>query len=98
MRPCASYRQQRGVTVLPWSRPGEAAERARTPSDTKPIGLAKRAMTELRIDLDQLSPADRRDLANALLQAAWRAALNEVRILLLDLLTEVDDSVLADVR
>ena len=55
-------------------------------------------MTELRIDLDQLSPADRRDLANALLQAAWRAALNEVRILLLDLLTEVDDVLLADVR
>ena len=52
-------------------------------------------MTELRIDLEQLSPAERRDLANALLQAAWRAALDEVRILLLDLLTEGDDVPLA---
>ena len=53
-------------------------------------------MTELRIDLDQLSPADCRDLANALLRAAWSAALEEVRILLLDLLTEVDGVLLAD--
>jgi hypothetical protein len=55
-------------------------------------------MTELRIDLDQLSPADRRDLANALLRAAWSAARDEVRILLLELVTEVDDGLLADVR
>jgi hypothetical protein len=55
-------------------------------------------MTELRIDLDQLSPADRRDLANALLRAAWSAALDEVRILLLELVIEVDDGLLADVR
>lgn len=55
-------------------------------------------MTELRIDLDQLSPAERRDLANALLRAAWSAALDEVRVLLFDLLAEVDDVLLADVR
>lgn len=55
-------------------------------------------MTELRVDLDQLSPAERRDLANALLRAAWSAALAETRILLLDLLTEVDDVLLADER
>jgi hypothetical protein len=77
---------------------GGAAERAAAASRTKPIGLADRAMTQLRIDLEQLSPADRRDLANALLRAAWSAALNEVRILLLDLLTEVDDVLLADPR
>jgi hypothetical protein len=54
-------------------------------------------MTELRIDLEQLGPADRRDLANALLRAAWSATLDEVRILLLDLLTEVDDALLSEV-
>lgn len=74
------------------------AERAAAASRTKPIGLADGAMTQLRIDLDQLSPADRRDLANALLRAAWSAALNEVRILPLDLLAEVDDVLLADLR
>ena len=92
--PPAAWRDGRPVVATGARRPSAQ----RTASDTKPIGLAKRAMTELRIDLDQLSPADRRDLANALLQAAWSAALNEVRILLLDLLTEVDDLLLADVR
>lgn len=37
-----------------------------------------------------------RDLANALLRAAWSAALVETRILLLDLLVEADGSVLGD--
>ncbi len=50
-------------------------------------------MRQLRIELDGLSPAERRDLANALLRAAWSAALEETRILLLDLLVEVDDVV-----
>ena len=36
--------------------------------------------------------AERRDLANALLRAAWSAALEETRILLLDLLVEVDEA------
>ncbi len=45
---------------------------------------------EPRIDsililLDTLSPAERRDLANALLRAAWSASLEETRVLLLDL-------------
>jgi hypothetical protein len=44
------------------------------------------------IDLDLLTPAERRDLANALLRAAWSATLAETRILLLDLLVEVDDA------
>jgi hypothetical protein len=51
----------------------------------------------LHIELDRLTPAERRDLANALLRAAWSAALEETRVLLLDLLTETDDSILGDV-
>ena len=46
----------------------------------------------LAIDLDLLTPAERRDLANALLRAAWSAALEATRILLLDLLIEVDET------
>jgi hypothetical protein len=46
----------------------------------------------LGIDLDLLTPAERRDLANALLRAAWSATLAETRILLLDLLIEVDEA------
>ena len=53
-------------------------------------------MTQLRIELDALSPAERRDLANALLRAAWSAVLEDTRIVLLDLLVEVDDSVLGE--
>jgi hypothetical protein len=49
-------------------------------------------MTFLGIDLDLLTPAERRDLANALLRAAWSAALEDTRILLLDLLLEVDEA------
>ncbi len=41
-----------------------------------------------------LSPAERRDLANALLRAAWSAVLEETRILLMDILMDVDDTVL----
>jgi hypothetical protein len=51
-------------------------------------------MSQLSLDLDALTPAQSRDLANALLRAAWSAALEETRILLLDLLVEVDDAVL----
>jgi hypothetical protein len=53
-------------------------------------------MRFLGIDLDLLTPAERRDLANALLRAAWSAALEDTRILLLDLLVEVDDAVLGE--
>jgi hypothetical protein len=48
-------------------------------------------MSALRVDLEQLTPAERRDLANALLRAAWSAVLQETRILLLDLSVEADD-------
>ena len=49
-------------------------------------------MRILGIHLDLLMPAERRDLANALLRAAWSAALEDTRILLLDLLIEVDEA------
>jgi hypothetical protein len=45
----------------------------------------------LAIGLDLLTPPERRDLANALLRAAWSATLAHTRILLLDLLLEVDE-------
>jgi hypothetical protein len=51
----------------------------------------------VRIDLDPLTPAERRDLANALLRAAWSAALENTRVLLLDLLVEVDEAVLGGI-
>ena len=51
-------------------------------------------MRILGIDLDLLTPAERRDLANALLRAAWSATLEDTRILLLDLLLEVDEAAL----
>src|SRR5512144_2177981 len=44
-----------------------------------------RAMSVL-ILLDTLTPAERRDLGNALLRAAWSAALEGTRILLLGLI------------
>ena len=47
-------------------------------------------------DLDLLTPAERRDLANALLRAAWSAVLQDTRVALLDLLLEVDNTVLED--
>jgi hypothetical protein len=53
-------------------------------------------VTQLRIELDALPPAERRDLANALLRAAWSAVLEDTRIVLLDLLVEVDDAVLGE--
>ncbi len=49
-------------------------------------------MRFLGLDLDLLTPAERRDLANALLRAAWSAALEDTRVLLLDLLLEVDNA------
>jgi hypothetical protein len=39
----------------------------------------------LAVDLDLLTPAERRDLANALLRAAWSAVLAETRTLLLEI-------------
>jgi hypothetical protein len=56
-----------------------------------------RDVSELRIMLDVLTSAEHRDLANALLRAAWSAVLEETRIVLLDLLLEGDDAMPADV-
>jgi hypothetical protein len=53
-------------------------------------------VSSLSIDLDALTPAERRDLANALLRAAWSAALEETRVLLLDMLVATDESVLGE--
>ena len=47
-------------------------------------------MSTLAVDLDRLTPAERRDLANALLRAAWSATLAETRVLLLDLFVAAD--------
>ena len=55
-------------------------------------------MTALEIQLDVLTPRERRDLANALLRAAWCAVLEDTRILLLDAPAAVDPSVLVEGR
>jgi len=49
-------------------------------------------MRFLGIDLNLMTPAERHDLAKALVRAAWSAALEHTRILLLDLLIEVDET------
>ena len=51
--------------------------------------------TSVLILLDTLSPAERRDLANALHRAAWSAALEGTRILLLDLILEGDGAIVS---
>lgn len=52
-------------------------------------------MRFLGIDVELLTPAERPDLANGLSRAAWRpASCEETRVLLLDLLIEVDETAL----
>ena len=60
------------------------------------VGEDGRNVSELRLALDVLTPAERRDLANALLRAAWSAVLEETRILLVDLLLEADETILEE--
>jgi hypothetical protein len=60
--------------------------RPRQPEDESPI-------TSVVILLDTLTPAERRDLANSLLRAAWCATLEQTRVLLLDALVEIDHNV-----
>lgn len=62
------------------------------PARSRLMELAR--LSQLSLDLELLSAAERRDLANALLRAAWSAVLEDTRVLLLDLLVEVDDAVL----
>jgi hypothetical protein len=52
------------------------------------------AVRQLRIELGLLSPAEGLELANALLRSAWSAVLGETRIVLLDLLIDIDDTIL----
>jgi hypothetical protein len=59
---------------------------------TGATAIKTEAAPGLRLELDVLTPAERRDLANALLRAAWSAALGETLILLVDLLVEVDSA------
>jgi hypothetical protein len=58
----------------------------REPEDDPPI-------TSVVILLDALSAAERRDLANSLLRAAWCATLEQTRVLLLDALVVIDHNV-----
>jgi hypothetical protein len=53
-------------------------------------------MTTVAIDLETLTDAERRDLANAFLRAAWSATLDETRTLLLDLLVDTDAAVMSE--
>ena len=50
-------------------------------------------ITSVVILVDTLSAAERRDLANSLLRAAWCATLEQTRVLLLDALVEIDHNV-----
>lgn len=59
---------------------------SREPEEEPPI-------TSVLILLDTLTPAERRDLANPLLRAAWCATLEQTRVLLLDALVEIDHDV-----
>jgi hypothetical protein len=59
---------------------------------TGATAIKTEAAPGLRLELDVLTPAERRDLANALLRAAWSAALGETRNFLVDLLVEVDSA------
>ena len=60
---------------------------SREPEDDLPI-------TSVLILLDALTPAERRDLANSLLRAAWCATLEQTRVLLLDALVEIDHNII----
>jgi hypothetical protein len=53
-------------------------------------------VSELPAALDALTPAERRDLANALLRAALSATLEQTRILLLDLLVDTDTAIFGE--
>jgi hypothetical protein len=63
---------------------------------TRATAIKTKAAPRLRIKLDVLTPAERRDPAIALVRAAWSAALGETRILLVDLHVEVDDAIVGD--
>ena len=103
----ASHLHQRRQDARPCPLPGQARTPARNADNSGARTSAQPSSScneELRdnvkrggvrqvlIDLDVLSPGEQRDLANALLRAAWSAVLEETRIVLLDLFLEVDHS------
>ena len=55
-------------------------------------------MRFLAVDVDLLTPAERRDLASALLRGAWSAALEETRVLLLAFLMATDATEIWEAR
>jgi hypothetical protein len=66
---------------------------------TRPIDAENGAnVSELHVTRDVMTPAERRDLADALLRAAWSAGLEEPGIPLLDLVLEADDLMLTEAR
>lgn len=54
------------------------------------------AAPRLRVELDVLTPAERSDLAIALLRAAWSAVLEETRIPSVDLLVGGANAIVGD--
>jgi hypothetical protein len=66
------------------------AHLARQPDDEDPT------IDSVLIALDTLSPAERRDLANSLLRAAWCATLEQTRVFLLGALVEIDHNISGD--
>ena len=65
-------------------------------SVTGATAIKTEAAPRLRIKLEVLTPAERRDLAIALVRAAWSAALEETRIRLVDMHVKVDHAIVAD--
>ena len=59
---------------------------------------AAQGLEERKQILYLLGPAERRDLANARLRAAWSAALEETRVLLLDFFTATDAAAIWQAR
>ena len=55
-------------------------------------------MSTVEIELDTLTDAERRDLANVFLRAAWCATLPETRTVLFDPLAETGAAVLGEER
>jgi hypothetical protein len=74
----------------------QLVDRVATDADRARNRSEKLEMSQLHVELDARSAAERRALANAWLRAAWSAALEETRILLLDPLLVADEAVLGE--
>jgi hypothetical protein len=51
-------------------------------------------LRKVHIAIDLFTPGERRDLADALLRAAWGGALEETRVVFLDLALATDEELL----